>query len=107
MREGLEKVMEQQLRAVGIPFEREFQFAPPRRWRFDFIVWRGLPRAPVAVEVEGGTWVGGRHGTGTGMAKDCEKYSEAAILGWRVLRATTNQVRDGTALRWIERALTT
>ena len=106
-REGLEKVMEQQLRALGIPFEREHRFAPSRKWRFDF-AFESLPMVPdakVALEVEGGSWVAGRHSTGVGMAADCEKYAQATILGWRVLRATTNQVRDGTALSWIERMI--
>jgi hypothetical protein len=34
-----------------------------------------------------------------------EKYSEAAIRGWRVLRCTPQQVADGTALSLVERAL--
>lgn len=88
-----------QLRAAGIEHEREFRFHDLRRWRADFRC------GPVLVEVEGGGFVGGRHGTGTGMEKDCEKYSEAAALGYRVLRVTPRQIKSGYALDVIERAI--
>lgn len=55
-----------------------------RRWRFDF-AW---PMHWLALEVEGGIWTQGRHTRGTGALADLEKYSEAAILGWRVLYCT-------------------
>ena len=90
------------LRAAGIDgFEREYRFAPPRRWKFDF----ANPALMVALEVEGGTWTRGRHCTGTGYAADCEKYSTAAVLGWRVLRFTTDQVKSGMALRMLQQAI--
>lgn len=90
------------LKVAGLPTpEREYRFAPPRRWRFDFAF---VPQM-VAVEVEGGRWVGGRHTSPVGFQKDCEKYAEAAARGWRVVRVTPEMVRDGTALGYIERAL--
>lgn len=102
MRSNGEELMAFQLRASGIvPPEREYRFGPPRRWRFDF-AW---PEHGVALEVEGGTWTGGRHGRGTGFAADCEKYNAAALLGWIVLRATTEQVEAGQALGWVTTAL--
>jgi hypothetical protein len=39
------------------------------------------------------------------MEADAEKYGEAMVLGWRVLRVTPRQVKTGMALRWIEGAL--
>jgi very-short-patch-repair endonuclease len=80
---------------------REHRFHPSRRWRFD-CAW---PFHMVALEVDGGSWVGGRHTTGSGFEKDCEKLSEAAALGWRVLRVTPRQIESGQALGWLERAL--
>lgn len=92
----------QQLLAAGLPEPAcEFRFHPTRKFRFDFC-W---PERMLALEVEGGTWSGGRHTRGAGYEADCVKYSEAALLGWRVLRVTTRMVRDGRALALAERAL--
>ena len=68
----------------GIPLEREHRFDPERRWRFDF----AHPASRVAVEVEGGTWVRGRHTRPQGFRADCEKYNRAAAEGWAVFRLT-------------------
>ena len=84
---------------IGTP-DTEHYFAKPRQWRFDF-AW---PSVKLAVEIEGGTWLTkSRHTSGTGFAKDCEKYNEAALLGWRVLRFTSNQVKSGHAISTVER----
>ena len=75
-----------------IQLTSEYQFHPERKWRFDFAV---LPLR-IAIECEGGIFKGlsvgknfvprGGHNTPTAIIKDCEKYNEAALLGWRVLR---------------------
>lgn len=99
-----EEALAFQLRAVKIPFSREVRFAPPRRWRFDFVV----PTASgpgLAIEVEGGTWQAGRHTRGAGFEKDCEKHNRAVVLGWKVLRFTPQMVNDGRALKVIEEAM--
>jgi len=86
---------------AGLPApDLEHPFAKPRRWRFD-LAW---PAHKLAVEVEGGTWAGGRHSRGSGYELDVEKYNEATLLGWRVLRVTTHMVTDGRALAIIQRA---
>jgi len=79
----------------------EYKFHPERRWRFD-MAW---PEKMVACEIEGGTWVAGRHVRGLGFRKDCEKYNEAAILGWRVLRVVSEQIHSGEATAWLVRIL--
>lgn len=80
----------------GIPEpRRQFGFHPTRRWRFDF-AW---PAQRVALEMEGGTFTGGRHVRGLGYEMDIEKYNNAVVLGWAVLRATRlTLARDPVAL---------
>ena len=98
----LEETLAGQIRLLGLEEpEREYRFAPGRRYRFDFC-W---PERFLACEVEGGTWIHGRHTRGAGFEKDAEKYNLATILGWRVLRATGNMVRDGRAVTLIEEAM--
>jgi hypothetical protein len=91
-------------------FGLEFIFNPLRRWRFD-AACRGVvgpDPIKIAIEVEGGAWM--RSGTAahtspTSYLKDMEKYNEATILGWRILRFTPEQVRDGSWLSTVKRAL--
>lgn len=98
----LERSLVTQIVWLGLPEpSREFRFHDTRRWRFD-LAW---PDRKVACEVEGGTFVDGRHSRGRGFESDAEKYSEAAILGWLVVRATGDMVEDGRALALVERAL--
>lgn len=84
--------------------ETEYKFHPKRRWRFDF----AFPEKMLAVEYEGiyfsRTGKSG-HTALAGYRKDCEKYNEAVLLGWRVLRFTADMLRDGSALDQIERAV--
>jgi hypothetical protein len=68
---------------LPLPVE-EYRFAPPRRWRFDY----SWVDAKVALEVEGGAWIRGRHTRGKGFVADMDKYNAAVVQGWRVLRTT-------------------
>jgi very-short-patch-repair endonuclease len=82
--------------------EREYVFAAPRKWAFDF-AW---PEKKIAVEIEGGTAFGkSRHSRGEGFEKDVRKYNAAALLGWRVLRFTTAMVVSGEAIDSVRVAL--
>ena len=78
----LEKIFMVELKTCGFKVVPEYRFHPTRRWRFDF----AIPEEKVAVEVEGGVWTGGRHTDGSGFVKDMEKYNEATMRGWAVLR---------------------
>jgi very-short-patch-repair endonuclease len=80
---------------------RELRFAAPRRWRFD-LAW---PDRMLAVEVEGGLWIQGRHSRGKGIENDMDKYNEATLMGWRVLRVSPEMVDDGRALILVLRML--
>lgn len=99
---ALEDQLAFQIRAAKLPPPtREHRFYAARRWRFDF-AW---PSQMLALEVDGGAWVSGRHTRGRGFEADCEKMSHAAIHGWTVLRVTGTMVRDGRALTYVEMAL--
>jgi very-short-patch-repair endonuclease len=80
---------------------REYRFHPVRRWRFD-LCW---PWLRVACEVDGGAFIGGRHTSGAGFREDCIKLSEAAALGYRVLRVMPEHVESGQALSWLQAAI--
>jgi len=99
---ALEALLALQIRACGLePPVRQAQLIPSRRFRCDF-AWE--PERLI-VEVEGGEWIRGAHVRPARFSRDCVKYAELAIRGWRLIRVTGSQVRSGQALRWIERAL--
>lgn len=89
-----------QLVAVGIEHRREVRFWPSRRWRIDILV-----ADSVAVEVDGGGWIMGRHSRGAGIEKDAEKSAHIAMAGYRLIRVTPKHVKSGEALQWIEAAI--
>lgn len=79
-------------------YTREYVFAKPRRFRFDFC-W---VEHKFAVEVDGNVYGNSRHTSGAGFSKDCEKFALAAIDGYRVIRVTTGQVNKGEAIDWVK-----
>ncbi len=91
-----------QIQAAGLEMpEFEFRFHETRRWRSDF-AW---PDQMLLAEYEGGVYTKGAHVRGKHFESDCEKYNEATLLGYRVLRFTYDMVRSGMALEQTERAL--
>ncbi len=108
--------LKEQCRFVGLPLPvLEARFHPTRKWAFD-AMWAiaqpaGLmqivvtPDVRLAVEVEGGIFLagGGRHNRGAGFRADTEKYAEAAILGYHLIRCLPEDVTSGKTLAWIER----
>ena len=97
----------------------EYKFHPDRRWRFDWAICRPGNRFKVdsgtlylkanppyiAVEYEGGVFIGGGHTRGVLYGSNCEKYNEAAIMGWTVLRFTAPMIRQGLHETQINKAL--
>jgi very-short-patch-repair endonuclease len=81
---------------------REYKFHKERKFAFDF-AW---PEQKIACEIEGGTDHRSRHTSPEGYARDCEKYNEAALLGWRVYRFTGKQVKSMQAIDFMRRVLT-
>ena len=71
----------------------------------DFVTGYEDELPQLLIEIDGGTWTGGRHVTGSGHASDAEKRNAAVLLGYRPLTFTPEQVTSGVALQTIERAL--
>jgi very-short-patch-repair endonuclease len=85
----LERRFELLWRAAGGPaLEAEFRFHPTRKWRADY----AHLESRTLIELEGGVWVGGRHNRATGFVADAEKYLEATLAGWRVVRLVDAQL---------------
>ena len=93
-----EAALIQQLRALKIEFVQEFQFNTTRKWRADF----HIKNTKLLIEVEGGIWPGGRHTRGKGYLGDMEKYNVATMMGYQVLRFSTEQVTSGFAIKQIK-----
>jgi hypothetical protein len=88
--------------AAGLPRPvPEWKFHGTRKWAFDW----AFVNEKVAIEIEGGAHVYGRHHRPKGYANDCEKYNEATILGWRLIRVSPQQFASGAALELVRRAL--
>lgn len=93
----LKRVLEKRWPGV----ETEYRFHPTRKWRFDY-AW---PERKIALEIEGGIWKKGRHVNPKGYENDCIKYSEAAVLGWRIIRCTPEMCKNGLMMGLLERAM--
>jgi len=93
-----ETLLANQLRVLKISFEQEYKFHPKRKWRADFHIMG----KKILVEVEGGVWSGGRHTRSKGYIADMEKYNAAVVMGYQVLRFSTEQVKSGLAVQQIE-----
>lgn len=88
-----EILLAKHLRELKLAFETEVRFHESRRWRWDF----ALTDHRIAIEIMGSTWSAGRHTRGTGYQADCDKANQGTMLGWRLLRFTTEDVLNGRA----------
>lgn len=87
---------------AGVPAPvLEHVLIPGRRFRAD-LAW---PDRLVYVECDGATFVPGRHGSGSGIKSDCEKFSLAAGLGWRLVRVEEMWLRTERPVEWVRAAL--
>lgn len=85
--------LREDMRLAGLPEPTtEYQFESSRKWKADL----AYPSERLLIEVEGGTYQGGRHTSVNGFVGDCEKYNTAAILGYRLLRFTAVDIQGGT-----------
>lgn len=83
--------------------EKEHQFHPVRKWRFDYC-W---VKEKIALEVEGGAHTQGRHTRGKGFIADMEKYNTATVMGWRIIRVTPQDLLKFSTIEMIKQLLKT
>ena len=103
-KQHLEEMFAAQLDERGVPYERELMLIPGRRFRWDFVV----PMAGLAIEVNGGTWMGGRggHSSGKGIQRDYEKANLATEYGWAVILLSGDMVKNGSGADNVVRYMT-
>lgn len=96
-------LLEKHLAELGLKFIKEFAFALPRKWRFDYVLTDPCSTGidSVAIEIEGGVWTQGRHTRGQGFSNDLIKYREGVARGYRIYRFSTTEVLNGTARAFI------
>lgn len=82
----------QSIGITGCCPEYEFATELGRKWRWDF-AW---PDQRIAVEIDGGIWTRGAHGDPQRILDNMEKRNHGALLGWRVLSFTPQQVLKST-----------
>jgi very-short-patch-repair endonuclease len=96
-----EWILEKQCEADGIEIVREYRFDAKRRYRLDIAV----PERKVGLEIEGGLFSKGAHSRPVGIIRDMAKGNLLVFLGWKVLRYTPLQVRQGDAIAGLKQLL--
>ena len=76
---------------------KEHKFHPTRRFRIDYFHDSG-----VAVEIEGGIWIRGRHTRGMGFLSDMQKYNLMAERGILLFRIPADKIAASWVLPIIE-----
>ena len=85
-------------------WEREYRFAPARRWRIDF-AW---PEKKVGIEIDGLLWGRpGGHQTVKGIIAASEKHEALMVAGWRILRVPGPWVAEGQRMIWRTKTMDT
>lgn len=87
----------------------EYRFDSDRKWRFDFAWNEWEPQCgrwkQVALECQGGLFSGGAHVRGPALLREHEKLNQAAILGWRVMFTTPDQLCTKETADMVRKAL--
>jgi very-short-patch-repair endonuclease len=93
-----EMLLAEQLRQEKIIFLRNLRFSALRKYELDF----ALLDSQIGIEIDGGIYDGRAHGSIAGILRDMEKHNLLTLLGWRTLRYTPAQVKNGEALYGIK-----
>lgn len=84
----------------GLKVVSEFRFHPIRKWRFDYFI--AIHHTGIAIEVDGGIWIKGRHVSPQGFLKDMEKFNYAASMGYYVFKFTPSDKKNNLHLNLIK-----
>jgi len=76
--------------------ERYAKSKRSRRYRADF----AHEASRSLIEIQGGTYMRGRHVSGSGYDRDARKYNLAMMSGWKVYLLTSTTT---TSAEWIEK----
>jgi hypothetical protein len=96
-------LFEKHLKELGLDFIAEHRFHEQRKWRLDYTIVETLGKGEltsnlgIAIEIEGAIWSRGRHTRGKGFQADLDKYNHATMMGYRVLRFSTDDIMRGRA----------
>ena len=90
-------LFETHLQELGLRYRSEYRFHKARKWRWDWI----LPDYMIAIELQGGGFVRGRHSRGAGMQEDMDKFNEGVRAGWKLLLFSTLDIDSGKAREFL------
>lgn len=99
---------------TGLQVWNEFYFLTDKGYRFD----KAIPvtssnsiSLKISVEIDGGVWSKGAsgHSSGTGILRDQDKSTLAAINGWILIRTTPGEIKNepGKIIDLIKKAVET
>jgi len=87
----------------GLDCWPEYFFSTERLYRLDY----AFPEYKIGLEVDGGTWSKERsgHSSGTGLARDREKSTLLATLGWALIRVTPQELMTAKIIETIKKII--
>lgn len=92
-----EETLHQELSDLLIGYERKFQPIHTKNWRFDF----HIVKLRLLIEIEGGSWSGGRSGKLANKAWCVDRYDKTEELGFKIERFHPDQIFPGYVVNWI------
>ena len=98
----MDRIFEQLCNEHGLHPVAEYRFHPVRRWRVDYYF---EAKNRVALEVEGGVYIQGRHTRASGFVKDMAKYNNLAMQGIYLLRVQPKDLYSVETIEMIKATL--
>ena len=93
-----EERLHQEISDLLIGYERKFQPIHTKNWRFDFHILK----LRLLIEIEGGSWSGGRSGKLANKAWSVYRYYQTEELGYKIERFHPDQILSGYVINLIQ-----